>query len=264
MKKLNILGIFIVVFFLFASAINICAETASPENTELPEATPTPTPINNVITTMGDFSLHAMFADKRIVDKDLSINVQKLDINDITPHVIQEVRAQDGDKDIFLYFKLTLQLNGRDTVQDSVIDIEINANEILEEYQNMSLFRVKDNQVIKVTDEETDDFIKFSADELGTFLVIGVKNPELSNPTEKPQNSAPTLQEGDVAGIMSPGVTKPSDDSSAGAITPGAFVFWIIAALVIGLWLGLGIGYILWGRYKTKKIQRGPYVIGEQ
>ena len=57
-RKLNIFGIFIIVFIIFASVINICAETASPEITELPEAivTPTPTPVNNVISVIGDFT----------------------------------------------------------------------------------------------------------------------------------------------------------------------------------------------------------------
>ena len=175
-KKFNFFVIFIITFIILTSVINIYAETASPENTELPEAiaTPTPTPVNNVISTIGDFSLNAMFADKRIVDEDLSINVKKLNINDISPEIIQAVRAKDGDKDIFLYFKLTLQLNGRDTVQNSVIDIEINGNEIIAEYQSISLFRVNNNQVTKVTDEETDGNIKFSASELGTFLVAEV------------------------------------------------------------------------------------------
>lgn len=266
MKKFNFFVIFIITFIILTSVINIYAETASPENTELPEAiaTPTPTPVNNVISTIGDFSLNAMFADKRIVDEDLSINVKKLNINDISPEIIQAVRAKDGDKDIFLYFKLTLQLNGRDTVQNSVIDIEINGNEIIAEYQSISLFRVNNNQVTKVTDEETDGNIKFSASELGTFLVIGVKNPQASNKTENPQQNSPTLQTDDPAGIITPGSTGTTDNENKGSITPGAFVFWIIAALIIGLWLGLGIGYILWGRYKTKKIQRGPYVIGEQ
>ena len=263
-KKLNISVIFFVIFFICVSVFNVYAETASPQNTDLPEPTATPTPINNLIATMGDFSLHAMFEDKRIVDENLSINVTKLNIHDISSQIIQDIRAQEGDKDIFLYFNLSLQLNGRDTIQNSIIDIEINENETIAEYQNISLFRVKDGRVIKVTDEETDGNIKFSAGELGNFLVIGVKNPETSNKTEAPSHSSPTLQEGHIAGIMSPGVHKPSEKSNAGTITPGAFVFWIIAALVIGLWLGLGIGYILWGRYKTKKIQRGPYVIGEQ
>lgn len=265
-RKLNIFGIFIIVFIIFASVINICAETASPEITELPEAivTPTPTPVNNVISVIGDFSLNAMYADKRVVDENLSINVKNLNINDISPQIIQEVRAKDGDKDIFLYFNLALQLNGRDTVQNSVIDIEINGNEIIAQYQNISIFRVKNNQVTKVTDEETDGNVKFSTSELGSFLVTGIKNPQFSNKTEAPQQSPETLQTDDYAGIISPGTTAVPDKGNAGTITPGAFVFWIIAALIIGLWLGLGIGYILWGRYKTKKVQRGPYVIGEQ
>ena len=57
--------------------------------------------------------------------------------------------------------------------------------------------------------------------------------------------------------------SQPAEAARVIAVTPGAFVFWLVLALLLGFWSGIGIGYLLWGRYKTKKTHSGPRVIGE-
>jgi hypothetical protein len=99
---------------------------------------------------------------------------------------------------------------------------------------------------------------------MGEYVATGVLNPDASEQTEKPGNSSPTLQNSENTGIIP--TSKPissNKNNNESVITPGAFIFWLLTALVIGLWVGILVGYVLWGRYKTKKMQRGPYVIGE-
>ena len=107
--------------------------------------------------------------------------------------------------------------------------------------------------------------MKFSTITLGKFVAVGVSiNPDNSFESESTASATPTLQNGEGTGIIPTGDLSSSlKNNSSDSISAGAFVFWLLAALVIGIWIGVFIGFVLWGRYKTKKIQRGPYIIGE-
>ena len=132
----------------------------------------------------------------------------------------------------------------------------------IKDYQNITIFKVTQEGVYKIATVSDTDMIIFSITELGQYVATGVLNPDVSQETEDPGNSLPTLQNGENTGII-PTLKPIPSKNNEGAITPGAFIFWLLTALVIGLWVGILVGYILWGRYKTKKMQRGPYVIGE-
>lgn len=257
-RNFNVLFV-IIIALIFTCTVNIYAETPVP--TVGPEATPTPP--SNVIFSIGDIKLQAQYSDKRIVDGNLSICAEKKDINTLSAHIIKSVRAQEGDKDIFLYFNLSLLMNGREHPVDSQLDIYMEQTGILADYSNLLLFKVTENGVSSVAVEEKEGKIIFSDNSLGLFLFVGIRNHDAPMATNDPSQSSPTLQEGETAGIISPGATAGISGSNARGITPGAFVFWIIIALVVGLWTGIGIGFVLWGRYKTRKKQSGPYVIGE-
>lgn len=47
-----------------------------------------------------------------------------------------------------------------------------------------------------------------------------------------------------------------------GSVSPGAFLFWLIVAVIIGIWIGIGIGYLMWGRRSRKGMFRNSRVIG--
>lgn len=258
--KKVIFTIFVTTFFVILSMNFACAETAVPTN----EPTSEPTKSPNVIYSIGDFKLTAQYEDKRNVNENLAINVKKSNINTLSPQVIQSIRAQEGDKDIFVYFELELQMNGRKVSPDTTLDIEIENVDIFEKYQKITIFSISENEVLKIFPESETEKAKFSSFTLGKFVAAGVLNPEASPEAESTAGATPTLQNGETAGII------PTDDHSStnknnnnDSISAGAFVFWLLAALVVGIWVGMVIGYILWGRYKTKKIQRGPYIIGE-
>ena len=254
-----LLIVLIVLAFTFsAEIIYVCAETAVP--TEIPTASPTPVP--NIINSFGDFDLIAGYSDNRIVDENLSISVTNKNIKELSIQAIQAIRAQEGEKDIFAYFNLMLQMNGREIDSQDSIDIKIKKNGIFKDYQNITIFKVTQEGVYKIATVSDTDMIIFSITELGQYVATGVLNPDVSQETEDPGNSLPTLQNGENTGII-PTLKPIPSKNDEGAITPGAFIFWLLTALVIGLWVGILVGYILWGRYKTKKMQRGPYVIGE-
>ena len=111
--KKVIISIFATMFIVVLSINFAYAETAVPTNELTNESTPTPSP--NVIYSIGDFKLTAQYEDKRNVNENLAINVKKSNINTLSPQIIQSIRAQEGDKDIFAYFELELQMNGRKT-----------------------------------------------------------------------------------------------------------------------------------------------------
>lgn len=224
----------------------------------------TPAPIINKINSIGDFKVNAVYVDNRPVDENLAIYVEKKDINTLPTQTIQAIRAQDGDKDIFSYMYFSLQKNGRDIDIDNTINIKVPKEGIFQRYQGVSLFKITDGDVLKVETEIISDELSFDIQEKGYYVAIGILNNDVSHETLIPQEPSPTLQNSETAGIIPSGKHSPDvTQNDGGSITPGAFVFWLFLALIVGIWLGVMIGYILWGRYKTKKMQRGPYVIGE-
>ena len=260
--KKVIISIFATMFIVVLSINFAYAETAVPTKELTNESTPTPSP--NVIYSIGDFKLTAQYEDKRNVNENLAINVKKSNINTLSPQIIQSIRAQEGDKDIFAYFELELQMNGRKVSPDTTLNIEIENVDIFTKYQKITIFSISENDVLKIFPESETEKAKFSTFTLGKFVAAGVLNPEASPEPESTAGATPSLQNSETAGII------PTGDSSSinknigsDSVSAGAFVFWLLAALVIGIWLGIIIGYVLWGRYKTKRIQRGPYIIGE-
>ena len=258
--KKVIITIFVITFIVVLSMNFVYAETAIPTN----ETTSEPTTPPNVIHSIGDFNLTAQYEDKRNVNENLAINVNKLNINALSPQIIQSIRSQEGDKDIFVYFELELQMNGRKVSPDTILDIEIENIDIFEKYQKITIFSISENEVLKIFPESETEKAKFSSFTLGKFVAAGVLNPETSPEAENTAGATPTLQNSETAGIIPTDdhLSKNKNDNND-SISAGAFVFWLLAALVIGIWVGIIIGYVLWGRYKTKRIQRGPYIIGE-
>ncbi len=258
-KSLFVLLI-ILVFNLAVGTIYVCAETAVP--TENSNASPTP--VLNIIDSFGDFALTANYSDNRVANENLAISATNKNINELSVKAIQAIRAQEGDKDIFAYFSLVLRMNGREIDSKDSMDIKIEKKSIFEKYQNITIFKVTEEGVYKIATDSDTDMIIFNITEMGEYVATGVLNPDASEQTEKPGNSSPTLQNSENTGIIP--TSKPissNKNNNESVITPGAFIFWLLTALVIGLWVGILVGYVLWGRYKTKKMQRGPYVIGE-
>lgn len=257
-KKIKI-ALFSIIFIFVLSSNFVFAETAEPTNEAVSE------PIHNpsVIHSIGDFKLTAQYEDKRNVNENLAVNVKLSNINTLSPQIIQLIRAQEGDKDIFAYFELELQMNGRKVSPDTTLEIQIEKAGIFEKYQQISIFSISESGELKPFTETETEEINFRTNVLGKFVAVGVLNTEISPETENAAGTTPPLQNSETEGIISTSDPSKGKESSGGAISAGAFVFWLFAALVIGIWIGVFIGFVLWGRYKTKKLQRGPYIIGE-
>lgn len=279
-KKTSIYGMLLLSLILFIKVINqpygVGANTHVPTNnvegTSNPSpkssselegtATATPKP-QNILESIGDFELYGEYVDGRKVEENVAINTIKYDEGSITEDIISAVRTQNGNQDIFSIISLELLQNGRPISQPAVIKVYIDSKGVFSGFENISLYKIIDNQkVINIATTTENNIIMFETEELGKYVVCGDK--EQIEATTKPLETKKPLQEATDAGIITTNLpTGMPKEEEAGLMSPGAFVFWLILVLIIGLWIGLGIGYILWGRYKSKKNYKGPFVIGE-
>lgn len=258
---LFIIGIFICVFTTdaFATGDN------TPENSAAPISPSIPTPKKNIIGSIGNISLTAEYIDNGLFEENSAINAEKNALNDISEDIFNAIREQDRNRDIFSIFKLSLVCNGRETGQKNTLCIKIDRVDVFAEYEDICIFLVSENNTVKKIDTVTEnDFFSFNMNNAGTYIAAGIAVPSESPiPTEDTSINT-TLPNYSSEGIITLSPTNQHKQSIGDSeITPGAFVFWIAFALVFGVWVGIGIGFILWGRYKSKKIQRGPNVIGE-
>ena len=228
-----------------------------------PMPTPSPTPVVNEIGSIGDLSIKASYSDNAVFESDMAILSKNLNESTDTNNIIEAVRNIEKDKDIFYIFELSLQKNGRDTEVTKQMNIRIEQKDTLEQYTDISVFKIDSSGFAHAVDSRTDNgYILYTASELGRFVLTGVSANNTANPNPTPGNNT-TLQSGGVTGIISPKPPEAENNAGDGIVTPGAFVFWLALAIIIGIWIGIGIGYILWGRYKSKKIYKGPKIIGE-
>lgn len=273
MKKYFAYSILMIILtIIFAGLLNaIAAPTEEPTagNTAATENTPTaePTPFINEIGSIGDFSLKAAYEDNAPFEENMAVNVRTIRENHEMDMMIHAVRTVERDHDIFSMFRIVLQKNGRDTELTKRINIRIEQSGVFAGYDNISVFRIDAAGSARKLETKTENgYICFTTDTFGAFALTGIQNsgaPE--TPSQAPASISPTLQNGGNTGIIPPSQTARGNNNvnNDSVVTPGAFVFWIILMLVVGIWIGIGIGYIIWGRYKTKKNSIGPKVIGE-
>lgn len=79
---------------------------------------------------------------------------------------------------------------------------------------------------------------------------------ETIEPSETPEASpteAPVVTEKPIA---SPTATN----DQALLIQSGALAFWMMVVLIVGIWIGIGVGYLIWGRRKGRAIRRSKII----
>lgn len=256
--------------FVFIFVVSICttarAATEDPTSTDNSASTtqtsePIPTQPPNIIKSIGDFNLYAEYIDGTKVEENAAINVTILGDEAFTEEIISSIRGQNGNQDIFIIFTLELQQNGRPMRQHTPVDLFIDNAGIFTEYENLNFYKIKeDNSASRFEVTQNEQYIMFEADELGKYVVCGEKKGE-ELATDEPQQTAPLQDDTQTSIIPTIGPTKTPEGDNV--VTAGAFVFWLVVALILGLWIGLGIGFVIWGRYRNKKNNRGPFVIGE-
>ncbi len=271
MKKHFTCGVLVLLFMAFS--VGVVGTYAAPEGTaavspEAATATPQPTPPPNEIASIGDLQAKASYSDNGRFEENMAINIKLIQSAEETARYVSAIRTVEQERDIFSVFEMSMQKNGREIPLTKTLNIRILQNQDFSGYDFISVIRIDGSGFARLLDSETkNNEIHFTASELGVFALVGtpLSPTASSNRTPAPNYAAATLQNGETAGIITslpPNGTAQAAEGD-GVVTPGAFVFWLILALVIGVWAGIGIGYALWGRYKTKKVQRGPHVIGE-
>lgn len=254
--------VFLTILFITNEPYGVKANTPLPTEAETEETgTPTPKP-DNIIESIGDFELYGEYIGVGKVEKNIAINTINYGEMSITAEIISAVRAQNGNQDIISMIRLELVQNGRPINQAGKLKIYINNETFFNDFENLSLYKINGKEIIENIEIKLEnEYIIFETKELGDYVVCGEKAIAEATPgvvTNKP------LQENEATGIITTNSpTTTPNSAEEGLLTPGGFVFWLIVALIIGLWVGLGIGYILWGRYKSKRNNRGPFVIGE-
>lgn len=276
MRRIQKIGVITILYiFLFAGACIVYAEptttpasdTPAGTSTAAPTETPTPapTPVVNEIGSIGDFTGKASYTDNSIFEENMAVLIKDLSQNADADSDIQAIRVVEKERDIFSIFELSLQKNGRDVVVTKAMNIRIALQGTLEGYDHISVLQIAPSGVATIVESTVEaGYLKFTTNALGKFALVGdALNP--TPPAAVTPSPGATLQNGGNAGIISPSAEGGADASpgAEGVVTPGAFVFWLIITLIIGIWIGIGIGYILWGRYKTKKVNKGLKVIGE-
>ncbi|MFR1518198.1 MAG: hypothetical protein ACLSVG_05400 [Clostridia bacterium] len=270
MKKYFWNSVFIAILTIVSMGLlRLTAAPASPDATDSPgTGTPTaaPTPVRNEIHSIGDFPLMAGYADNSVFEEDMAVNVKEITEGPEMENIVQAVRNVEREADIFSVFRLTLQKNGRDVELTKQIHIRIEQNDAFQNYDSISVLRIGSGGTAQKLETTTENgYICFTTELFGPFVLTGIPIPGHTEPPAVSPSADPTLQNDGDPGIISPShtTTGNGDENKEGFVTPGAFVFWLVLALLVGIWTGIGIGYILWGRYKTKKNHTGPKVIGE-
>jgi|GEM_PF-2233274 hypothetical protein len=273
MKKYFTYSILMIILtIIFAGSLNaIAAPTEEPTtgNTAAVKNTPTtePTPFINEIGSIGDFNLKAAYEDNAPFEDNMAVNVRTIRENHEMDLIIHAVRTVERDHDIFSMFHIVLQKNGRDIELTKRMNIRIEQSGNFADYDNISVFQIDAAGSAQKLESKTENgYICFTTDTFGAFVLTGIQTlgvPE--TPSQTPASTTPTLQNGGNTGIIPSSQTAGgyNNENNDGVVTPGAFVFWLILMLVVGIWIGIAIGYIMWGRYKMKKNATGPKVIGE-
>ena len=79
---------------------------------------------------------------------------------------------------------------------------------------------------------------------------------ETIEPSETPEASPTEALVVTDKPIASPTAT----DDQALLIKSGALAFWMMVVLIVGIWIGIGVGYLIWGRRKGRAIRRSKII----
>ncbi len=84
----------------------------------------------------------------------------------------------------------------------------------------------------------------------------GTPGDETLSPSETPEIMPTVTPDVTKKPIQSPAATE----DEALLIKSGALGFWMIVVLVIGIWIGIAIGFFIWGRRKGRNVRRSRII----
>ncbi len=79
-------------------------------------------------------------------------------------------------------------------------------------------------------------------------------------PSEEPTELTPEPTEEIVITQKPTTVPTQTPDSQALLIKTGALGFWMMVVLIAGIWVGIAIGYFIWGRKKGRNVRRSKII----
>ena len=144
------------------------------------------------------------------------------------------VGKYDGEYSCLEIYKMWLTENDSVYIPEKIIGFLLSLPEQSNEYQEYVILYINDKLEATPIDYSLNDgVLAFNNSNAGYFAVMGKLSSSILNQTDTPPEATPLAE----------------DDSG---ISPGTLIILIIITAFISLWIGIGIGFIIWGKNSKK------------
>ena len=144
------------------------------------------------------------------------------------------VGKYDGEYSCLEIYKMWLTENDSVYIPEKIIGFLLSLPEQSNEYQEYVILYINDKLEATPIDYSLNDgVLAFNNSNAGYFAVMGKLSSGILNQTDTPPEATPLAE----------------DDSG---ISPGTLIILIIITAFISLWIGIGIGFIIWGKNSKK------------
>lgn len=83
-------------------------------------------------------------------------------------------------------------------------------------------------------------------------------SPESSGDLPTDETASPTPTTTPTKGVSS-GTPETTDDQAL-LIKTGALGFWMLVVLIVGIWIGIAVGFLIWGRKRGRHVRRSKII----
>ena len=223
--------------------------TATPENTNNITINPSidvQTPAPPTYTAPENYVTHVynnQFFAVGYVDGSPFPGLLTLDISDITfsneenaDLIYETISEHLNGKTCVALYEIWLRTDTEIFIPEKIVSIRLSNIDRMNGFDNFEVLYITDTlEVNRLLCENTDGMMMFNNPNMGYFVLIG---------TEIEQNTeAPEVTQGSAVSV-----------GTKEGISPGTFIISLILAVFVSLWIGVGIGYVIWG--KNKKSSR--------
>ena len=172
----------------------------------------------------SDFSGNPIFTVAEIADFD----------GESADLLLEAVGKYDGEYSCLAIYKMWLTENDSVYIPEKIIGFLLSLPEQSNEYKEYVVLYINDKLEATPIDYSLNDgVLAFNNSNAGYFAVMGKLSSSIQNQTDTPPEATPLAE----------------DDSG---ISPGTLIILIIITAFISLWIGIGIGFIIWGKNSKK------------
>ena len=148
--------------------------------------------------------------------------------------LLEAVGKYDGEYSCLAIYKMWLTENDSVYIPEKIIGFLLSLPEQSNEYKEYVVLYINDKLEVTPIDYSLNDgVLAFNNSNAGYFAVMGKLSSSILNQTDTPPEATPLAE----------------DDSG---ISPGTLIILIIITAFISLWIGIGIGFIIWGKNSKK------------